>query len=52
MFHPVTRFLINEKNIYMLFTGWEVHTGKIFCRGLKNETETKYFSVRTDLNGK
>ena len=38
----------------MLFTGWEVRTGKIFCRGLKNgrgqrrrdvfETETKYFS--------
>ena len=20
----------------MLFTGWEVRTGKIFCRGLKN----------------
>ena len=33
---------------------------KIFCRGLKNsprprdvfETSTKYFSIRTDLNGK
>jgi hypothetical protein len=33
---------------------------KIFCRGLENgrrprdvfETETKYFSIRTDLNGK
>ena len=25
-----------EKDIYMLFTGWEVRTGKIFCRGLKN----------------
>ena len=21
--------------IYILFTGWEVRTGKIFCRGLK-----------------
>ena len=36
----------------MLFTGWEVRNGKIFCRGLKNgrrprdvfETETNYFS--------
>ena len=46
----------------MLFTGWEVRTGKIPCQGLKNgrggrprdvfETETKYFSVRTELNGK
>ena len=23
----------------MLFTGWEVRTGKIFCRGLKNGAE-------------
>ena len=40
----------------------EVRTGKIFCRGLKTargrrarhvfDTETKYFSVWTDLNGK
>ena len=54
--------IVYLKDIYMLFTGWEVRTGKIFCRGLKNgrgrrprdvfETETKYFSVRTDLNGK
>ena len=38
----------------MLFTGWEVRTGKIFCRSQKRpeaegpravlETETKYFS--------
>ncbi len=39
----------------MLFTGWEVRTGKIFCFGLRPravfETETKYFSS-TDLNGK
>ena len=49
-----SKYCRTRKNIYMLFTGWEVRTGKIFCRGLKNvfETETKYFSVRTDLNGK
>ena len=45
----------------MLFTGWEVRTGKIFSRGLRSnqgrrprdasETEGKYFSVRTYLNG-
>ena len=28
-------------NIYMLFTGWEVRTGKIFCRGLKNGPRPK-----------
>ena len=37
---------------YMLFTGLEVHTGKIFFRVLKNDprmqTKGKYFSVRTD----
>ena len=37
----------------MLFTGWEVRAGKIFFRGLNVfETETKYFSVPTDLNVK
>ncbi len=54
-----------EVNIYMLFTGWEVRTGKISSRGLRSgsqkrgrrprdasETEGRYFSVRTDLNGK
>ena len=25
----------------MLFTGWEVRTGKIFCRGLKNGPRPK-----------
>ena len=25
----------------MLFTGWEVRTGKIFCRGLKNGRRPK-----------
>ena len=29
------------ENIYMLFTGWEVRTGKIFCRGLKNGPRPK-----------
>ena len=28
-------------NIYMLFTIWEVRTGKIFCRGLKNGPRPK-----------
>ena len=28
-------------DIYMLFTGWEVCTGKIFCRGLKNGPRPK-----------
>ena len=43
----------------MLFTGWEVRTGKIFCRGLKAEGRGTFlrprqniFPVRTDLNGK
>ena len=30
-----------SKNTYMLFTGWEVRTGKIFCRGLKNGPRPK-----------
>ena len=25
----------------MLFTGWEVRTGKIFCRGLKKRPEAE-----------
>ena len=29
------------KDIYMLFTEWEVRTGKIFCRGLKNGPRPK-----------
>ena len=44
----------------MLFTGWEVRNGKIFCRGLKNGRRPRdvlrprqiIFPVRTDLNGK
>ena len=28
-------------NTYMLFIGWEVRTGKIFCRGLKNGPRLK-----------
>ena len=28
-------------NIYMLFTGWEVRTGKIFCRGLRSGPRPK-----------
>jgi hypothetical protein len=46
----------------MLFTGWEVRIEKYFVevskmvRGRRPrdvfETEIKYFSVRTDLNGK
>ena len=45
----------------MLFTGWEVRTGKIFCRGRKNEAEGRgtflrprqnIFPVRTDPNSK
>ena len=28
-------------NTYMLFTVWEVRTGKIFCRGLKNGPRPK-----------
>ena len=47
----------------MLFTGWEVRIGKIFCRGFKKRLEDEgrgtflrprqnIFSVRTDLNGK
>ena len=28
-------------NLYMLFTGWEVRTGKIFCRGLINDPRPK-----------
>ena len=32
---------VESKNIYMLFTGWEVRTGKIFCRGLKNGPRPK-----------
>ena len=31
----------DETNLYMLFTGWEVRTGKIFCRGLKNGPRPK-----------
>ena len=27
--------ILTHINIYMLFTGWEVRTGKIFRRGLK-----------------
>ena len=37
------------KNIHMLFTGWEVRTGKIFCRGLKNgpiEAENVSFTIK------
>jgi hypothetical protein len=46
----------------MLFTGWEVQIEKYFVEVSKTargrrprdvfETETKYFSIRTDLNGK
>jgi hypothetical protein len=43
----------------MLFTGWEVRIEKYFVEVSKGrrprdvfETETKYFSIRTDLNGK
>jgi hypothetical protein len=41
----------------MLFTGWEVRIAKYFVEVSKRprdvfETETKYFSIRTDLNGK
>ena len=46
----------------MLFTGWEVRIAKYFVEVSKTargqrprdvfETETKYFSIRTDLNGK
>jgi hypothetical protein len=47
-------------NKYMLFTGWEVRIEKYFVEVSKTgrrprdvfETETKYFSIRTDLNGK
>ena len=48
--------------MYMLFTGWEVRIEKYFVEVSKTargrrprdvfETETKYFSIRTDLNGK
>ena len=47
---------------YMLFTRWEVRIEKYFVEVSKTargrrprdvfETETKYFSIRTDLNGK
>ena len=30
-----------RKKKNMLFTGWEVRTGKIFCRGLKNGPRAK-----------
>jgi hypothetical protein len=42
----------------MLFTGWEVRIEKYFVEVSKTapkavfETETNYFSIRTDLNGK
>ena len=46
----------------MLFTGWEVRIEKYFVEVSKTargrrprdvfETETKYFSIRTDRNGK
>ena len=46
----------------MLFTGWEVRIEKYFVEVSKTargrrprdvfETETKYFSIRTDLNDK
>jgi hypothetical protein len=65
---PNARFLSHRMietvlvDIYMLFTGWEVRIEKYFvevsktARGRRQrdvfETETKYFSIRTDLNGK
>ena len=33
--------LIIQIKIYMLFTGWEVRTGKIFSRGLKSGLRPK-----------
>jgi hypothetical protein len=46
----------------MLFTGWEVRIEKYFVEVSKTargrrprdvfETETRYFSIRTDLKGK
>ena len=49
-------------HMYMLITGWEVRIEKYFvevskmARGRRPrdvfETETKHFSIRTDLNGK
>ena len=38
LFLYITRYL---RAVYMLFTGWEVRTGKIFCRGLKNGPRPK-----------
>ena len=46
------------KNKYMLFTGREVRTGKIFKTALGRrprdvfDAETKYFPVPTDVNSK
>ena len=50
------------ENMYMLFTCWEVRIEKYFVEVSKTvrgrrprdvfETETKYFSIWTDLNGK
>ena len=47
------------KKKYILFTGWEVRTGKRSSRGLRSgrgrrprdasETEGRYFSLRTDV---
>ena len=33
---PVDQSIVKKSSKYILFTGWEVRTGKIFCRGLKN----------------
>ena len=37
------------KNIYMLFTGLEVRTGKIFCRDFKNGPKLLRRPVRESL---
>ena len=58
--HPTIDFRHPIRNTYMLFTGCEVRTEKIFSRGLRSgprprdasEAEGKYFLVQTDLNGK
>jgi hypothetical protein len=54
-------FIVFFKYWYMLFTGCEVRIEKYFVEVSKTaqgrrprdvfETETKYFSIRTDLNG-
>jgi hypothetical protein len=61
---PITLVTCYKTNVYKVYkvTGWEVRIEKYFVEVSKTdrgrrprdvfETETKYFSIRTDLNGK